>query len=136
MSSGHQEHAATKELGEALNIAELSGGKPRTAVTTRKQGAGREGDGVGARRGRFLCEVRKPGFTVTLILGKVSPCFNAARDRAVGYLLVVPEGGQQSQRSPRPYGTGQISYFRGDISVGFSSVFVLPLCVLCSADSS
>lgn len=131
MSSGHQEHAATKELGKAVNIAELSGGNPELLLPL-----GNRERGVRARRGRILCEVRKPGFTVTLILGKASPCFNAARDRAVGYLLVVPEGGQQSQRSPRPYGTGQISYFRGDISVGFSSVFVLPLCVLCSADSS
>lgn len=39
MSSGHQEHAATKELEKAVNIAELNGGKPRTAVTTREQGA-------------------------------------------------------------------------------------------------
>lgn len=91
---------------------------------------------MGAWRSRFLCEVRNPGFTVTRILGKVSPCFDAARDRAVGYLLVLPEGRQQSQSSPRPCGTGQISYFWGDISVGFSSVFVLPLCVLCGADRS
>lgn len=131
MSSGHQEHAATEELEKAVNIAELSGGNPELLLPL-----GNRERGVGARRGRILCEVRKPGFTVTLILGKVSPCFNAARDRAVGYLLVVPAGRQQSQRSPRPYGTGQISYFRGDISVGFSSVFVLPLCVLCGADSS
>lgn len=125
--------------GEGTEHSRTQRRKPRTAVTAGKQRAGREGAawGGGTERQGFVQGEEARLCTVTLILGKASPCFNAAGDRAVEYLLLVlPEGRRQLQCSPCPYGTEQISCFQGDVSVSFSSVFVFPLCVLCRVDRS